>query len=158
MFFKKSKAAQVWFFPPYLLISSLVFSIGLEFGYKSYPIIIGGIFQSIIGIIITSCSVGLFIYSIFTFASNKEKVHPRSITTQIFKNGPFKLSRNPIYLAMVCLLLGFGITFNSMWFIYFSFANFVLLHYGIIIPEEIYLEKEFGKEYLEYKSTVRRWL
>ena len=56
------------------------------------------------------------------------------------------------------MLLGCGIAFNSLWYIYLSAINVILLQYGIIIPEEKYLEKEFGKDYLDYKKSVRRWL
>jgi protein-S-isoprenylcysteine O-methyltransferase Ste14 len=59
---------------------------------------------------------------------------------------------------MVLLIFGFGISLNSMWFLIIGLIDMILLHYGIILPEEIYLEKEFGKDYLNYKSSVRRWL
>jgi protein-S-isoprenylcysteine O-methyltransferase Ste14 len=102
--------------------------------------------------------VFLFIKSVKIFSIRKEKLHPRSISTQIFKDGPFQFSRNPIYLAMVILLIGFGVTLNSFWFLYSGLVITIMLHYGVIIPEENYLEKEFGKYYLEYKKSVRRWL
>ena len=111
-----------------------------------------------IGAILAIGSIVLFIKSVRIFSERNEKLHPRSISTQIFKDGPFKVSRNPIYLAMVFLLIGVGLMFNSLWFLYAGFIIFIMLHYGVIIPEENYLEKEFGKDYLEYKKSVRRWL
>ena len=130
MIFKKSKAAQVWFFPPYLVFLGLIISFLLEF----------------------------LVYRNQIFNLRKEKIHPRSISTQIFKDGPFQFSRNPIYLAMFVLLIGVGLTLNSFWFLYSGLVVAIMIHYGVIIPEENYLEKEFGKDYLEYKKSVRRWL
>ena len=99
-----------------------------------------------------------FFYTYVTFSNNNEEIHPKTVTTQIFTGGTFKFSRNPVYLSFVMMLLGCGITFNSLWYIYFSIINIILLQYGIIVPEEKYLEKEFGKDYLDYKKSVRRWL
>ena len=158
MIFKKSKAAQVWFFPPYLVFLGLIISFLLEFLVRRNQIFDNAIIFRFLGIIITIAAILLFIKSVRIFNLRKEKLHPRSISTQIFKDGPFRLSRNPIYLAMFILLIGVGLALNSFWFLYSGLVVAIMLHYGVIIPEENYLEKEFGKDYLEYKKSVRRWL
>ena len=154
----KPKAADVWFFPPYLLWSSLVISMGLELFIKPLPIFDGSVIQLLIGLLIVGLALVNFFYTYVTFSNNNEEIHPKTVTTQIFTGGTFKFSRNPVYLSFVMMLLGCGITFNSLWYIYFSIINIILLQYGIIVPEEKYLEKEFGKDYLDYKKSVRRWL
>ena len=158
MIFKKSKAAQVWFFPPYLVFLGLIISFLLEFLVYRNQIFDNSIIFRFPGIILTIAAILLFVKSIRIFNLRKEKIHPRSISTQIFKDGPFQFSRNPIYLAMFVLLIGVGLTLNSFWFLYSGLVVAIMIHYGVIIPEENYLEKEFGKDYLEYKKTVRRWL
>ena len=158
MIFKKSKAAQVWFFPPYLVLLGLIISFLLEFLVHRNQIFDNSIIFRFLGIILTIAAILLFIKSVRIFNLRKEKIHPRSISTQIFKDGPFQFSRNPIYLAMFVLLIGVGLTLNSFWFLYSGLVVAIMIHYGVIIPEENYLEKEFGKDYLEYKKSVRRWL
>ena len=158
MIFKKSKAAQVWFFPPYLVFLGLIISFLLEFLVYRNQIFDNSIIFRFLGVILTIAAILLFVKSVRIFNIRKEKLHPRSISTQIFKDGPFQFSRNPIYLAMFVLLIGIGLTLNSLWFLYSGLVVAIMLHYGVIIPEENYLEKEFGKDYLEYKKTVRRWL
>ena len=158
MIFKKSKAAQVWFFPPYLVFLGLIISFLLEFFVYRNQIFDNSIIFRFLGIILTITAILLFVKSVRIFNYRKEKIHPRSISTQIFKDGPFQFSRNPIYLAMFILLIGVGLTLNSFWFLYSGLVVAIMIHYGVIIPEENYLEKEFGKDYLEYKKTVRRWL
>lgn len=158
MIFKKSKAAQVWFFPPYLVFLGLIISFLLEFLIYRNQIFDNSIIFRFLGIILTIAAILLFVKSVRIFNLRKEKLHPRSISTQIFKDGPFQFSRNPIYLAMFVLLIGVGLTLNSFWFLYSGLVVAIMIHYGVIIPEENYLEKEFGKDYLEYKKTVRRWL
>ena len=158
MIFKKSKAAQVWFFPPYLVLIGLIISFLLEFLLYKNEIFDNSIVFRLIGIVLSIGAIFLFVKSVKIFNVRNEKLHPRSISTQVFKDGPFQISRNPIYLAMVFLLIGIGLTFNSFWFLYSGVVIAIMLHYGVIIPEENYLEKEFGKDYLEYKKSVRRWL
>ena len=158
MIFKKSKAAQVWFFPPYLVFLGLIMSFLLEFLVYRNQIFDNSIIFRFLGIILTIAAILLFVKSVRIFNLRKEKIHPRSISTQIFKDGPFQFSRNPIYLAMFVLLIGVGLTLNSFWFLYSGLVVAIMIHYGVIIPEENYLEKEFGKDYLEYKKTVRRWI
>ena len=158
MIFKKSKAAQVWFFPPYLVFLGLIISFLLEFLLYRNQIFDNSTIFRFLGIILTIAAILLFVKSVRIFNLRKEKIHPRSISTQIFKDGPFQFSRNPIYLAMFVLLIGVGLTLNSFWFLYSGLVVAIMIHYGVIIPEENYLEKEFGKDYLEYKKTVRRWL
>ena len=154
----KPKGADVRFFPPYLLWSSLVISMILEMFIKPLAIFEGSILQLVLGLLIIVLSLVNFFYTYVTFINNQEEIHPKTETTQIFTGGTFRYSRNPIYLSFVTLLLGSGIAFNSLWYIYLLAINALLLHYGIIVPEEKYLEKEFGTVYLEYKKSVRRWL
>ena len=154
----KPKGADVWFFPPYLLWCSLVISMILEMFISPLAIFGGSIIQFVIGLLIIGLALVSFFYTYVTFSNNQEEIHPKMVTTQIFTGGTFKYSRNPVYLSFVMLLLGCGIAFNSLWYIYLAAINVILLHYGIIVPEEKYLEKEFGKDYLVYKKSVRRWL
>jgi len=130
----------------------------LELFIKPLPIFEGSVIQLLIGFLIVGLALVNFFYTYVTFSNNNEEIHPKTVTTQIFTGGTFKFSRNPVYLSFVMMLLGCGITFNSLWYIYFSIINIILLQYGIIVPEEKYLEKEFGKDYLDYKKSVRRWL
>ena len=142
MIFKKSKAAQVWFFPPYLVFLGLIISFLLEFLVYRNQIFDNSIIFRFLGIILTIAAILLFVKSVRIFNLRKEKIHPRSISTQIFKDGPFQFSRNPIYLAMFVLLIGVGLTLNSFWFLYSGLVVAIMIHYGVIIPEENYLEKE----------------
>ena len=90
----KPKAADVWFFPPYLLWSSLVISMGLELFIKPLPIFEGSVIQLLIGFLIVGLALVNFFYTYVTFSNNNEEIHPKTVTTQIFTGGTFKFSRN----------------------------------------------------------------
>ncbi len=79
-------------------------------------------------------------------------------TTMIVVTGPYRFTRNPIYGGFIAIY--FGVTFlaNALWPVFLFPIVLVVMHYGVIKREERYLERKFGKEYLEYKSKVRRWV
>jgi len=79
-------------------------------------------------------------------------------TTALVTGGPYALSRNPIYLALVLILFGMALDAGSVWFL----VTTVLFGWAVrrftVLREEAYLERVFGEEYLRYRSSVRRWL
>lgn len=72
--------------------------------------------------------------------------------------GPFRFSRNPIYLAMTGLYLGVSLLVNSVWPLLLLAPLLLVMHRGVILREERYLSAKFGEVYAAYKSGVRRWL
>ena len=79
-------------------------------------------------------------------------------TTAIVRTGPYRFSRNPIYLAFSILQLGVACWVNSAWLIATLLAAVGLMASVVIPREERYLARRFGAEYLDYKRSVRRWL
>ena len=154
----KKQGARTKFFPPYALMIGLIGSSLLDSFLVHLPIFAGNIIVLIIGLTIAVSSFLMAIYTLKIFSDNEENPHPKSLQNQLFLGGTFKYSRNPIYLAMVIILLSCGLAFNSWWYVVAAVISIPLLTYGVIITEEKYLENEFGKVYLNYKSTVRRWL
>ena len=73
-------------------------------------------------------------------------------------HGPFRFSRNPMYLALTGLYLGIAVSVNALWVIVLLPVALVSITIGVIAREESYLERKFGTEYTSYRSTVRRWL
>ena len=72
--------------------------------------------------------------------------------------GPYRFSRNPLYLGMSIALLGVGLASNTYWHLLLLPLAVAYMQYGVILPEERHLEKLFGDEYLAYKGRVRRWI
>jgi len=72
--------------------------------------------------------------------------------------GPFKFSRNPMYIGLVNVSLGVSLLFGTVIFLLAPILLFLTLNFYNIPYEEKKMEKIFGKEYLEYKKKVRRWL
>jgi len=83
---------------------------------------------------------------------------PKKPSTELATSGPFRFSRNPIYVAMTALYIGVVFIANAAWPLVLIGPLLLLMHWGVIRREERYLSNRFGDAYVEYKSTVRRWL
>ena len=111
-----------------------------------------------IGPIVTAASFGWFFWAVYTMRRGDASIPTGEPTEAIVVRGPFRFSRNPIYVAMLLLQVGIGIWGNSLWFFGLAVVSVALLWWGVILREERYLEHKFGEEYLSYKRRVRRWL
>lgn len=85
-------------------------------------------------------------------------IKPFEVSTVLATTGPFRLSRNPMYLGMMILLCGVAIAMGSLTPVLVIPVFGILITRTFIVHEERGLERRFGEQYLEYKRRVRRWL
>lgn len=92
------------------------------------------------------------------FARAGTPVIPFKPTTALVVDGPYRLSRNPIYLGMAALYVGLAFLLGILWSLLFLPFVLIAVDRLIIAREEPYLERKFGQDYVEYKERVRRWI
>ena len=110
-----------------------------------------------LGPIVTLCAVLLFLFSIREFRAAGTPVRGTERTITIVRTGPYRFSRNPIYLSFILLVLGLAVWLNDVWLLV-SLVPAVGFIAGIVIPrEERFLEHNFPDHYSSYKANVRRW-
>lgn len=85
-------------------------------------------------------------------------VDPRKPATALVTDGPFRFTRNPIYLAMTLLCLGVAALADALWVLLLLLPALGVIRYGVIAREERYLERKFGQAYRDYRASVRRWV
>jgi protein-S-isoprenylcysteine O-methyltransferase Ste14 len=85
-------------------------------------------------------------------------VDPREPTTAIVTEGPYRFTRNPLYLCLTLVYAGISAITNALWSILLLPLVLLVMRRGVIEREERYLEGKFGGEYLDYKARVRRWI
>jgi protein-S-isoprenylcysteine O-methyltransferase Ste14 len=111
-----------------------------------------------VGGIVFVLALALAAWAIATITSAGSNVPTNMPTTTVVQSGPYRFTRNPIYLGMFVGLAGLAIAFDSLWLIgtllVFAFA----IRYGVVAREEAYLERKFGDAYRHYRARVRRWL
>jgi protein-S-isoprenylcysteine O-methyltransferase Ste14 len=88
----------------------------------------------------------------------KTTLNPGRSTTMLVTSGPFSLSRNPIYVALLLNYTGLAIFFGTLWGLLLLPAVVWMMNRWVIIPEEHYLEQKFGAAYTRYRASVRRWM
>ena len=110
------------------------------------------------GLIVVASILVLGVWPIRLFQHTGQDVTPWTTTPQIVVRGPYKFTRNPMYLMMILACVGFAIILSEFWILLLTPVCAWLIYILAIRPEETYLTKKFGDGYLEYKSRVRRWI
>jgi protein-S-isoprenylcysteine O-methyltransferase Ste14 len=103
-------------------------------------------------------AVALFAWAIATISRAGSQVPTNRPTTTIVDAGPYRFTRNPIYLGMFLGIAGLAIAFDSLWLLLALVLFALIIRYGVVAREEAYLERKFGDVYRGYRSRVRRWL
>jgi protein-S-isoprenylcysteine O-methyltransferase Ste14 len=144
------------FRPPFIYLASIITGVVI---HKAWPLPLPPAVPAVfLGSLLTVISILLFAYSVKTFREAGTPVPARKPTTVIVSTGPYRYSRNPIYLAFSLFQLGIAILVSSWWLIATLVGAIAMIHFIVIPREERYLESRFGAEYLDYKASVRRWL
>jgi protein-S-isoprenylcysteine O-methyltransferase Ste14 len=106
--------------------------------------------------------VGAFVvwngWSLWLFAHHETGLLPGQATTSMIESGPYRLSRNPLYVGLLTLYLGAALLVQTTWALALFPLAVLLVHWGAIRPEERFLHERFGSSYDDYTRRVRRWL
>ncbi|MBV8566328.1 MAG: isoprenylcysteine carboxylmethyltransferase family protein [Methylobacteriaceae bacterium] len=112
-----------------------------------------------IGALILAAGVALGpLWGIRTMLSANTTVRPDRPATTLVTDGPFRYSRNPLYLSLTLMYAGIGIIANSLWALILLPAVVLFMSLFVIRREEAHLQRAFGEEYERYRANVRRWL
>ena len=135
---------------------------GIALGYlanRLYPVPwVPHALRTPLGALLVAAALTLFVLSIREFRAADTPIPTRRPTRAIVATGPYRFSRNPIYLSFATLILAIAVWTGSAWYLVGLVLTVLLITMGVIIREERYLERKFGEEYLSYKRTVRRWV
>lgn len=85
-------------------------------------------------------------------------IEPGHVPKKLVTSGPFRFTRNPLYVMLVLIVVASGLMMQSAWFFIGAAALAVLLDRLVIIREERVIREHFGEEYVAYLARVRRWL
>jgi len=110
------------------------------------------------GAIVAAAFFGLGVWSIVLFRRSGQDANPWKPTPEIVDRGPYRFTRNPMYVQMILGCIGFAILLINVWIVILTPVGAWLLQKLAIEPEEAYLERKFGEDYLSYKRRVRRWI
>jgi protein-S-isoprenylcysteine O-methyltransferase Ste14 len=142
--------------PPLVYLGAIALGLLLHF---AWPVrLVSRSVSGLGGGIVVLVAVALFLWAVRTFRTAGTPVPGNRPTTTIVRTGPYRYSRNPIYLAFSLLQLGLAFWVNSLWLLVTLMLAVALMSFVVIPREEHYLESRFPSDYLPYKASVRRWL
>lgn len=110
------------------------------------------------GAFLVLAAAALFRGAVVTFRAAGTPIPGNQPATTIVRTGPYRFSRNPIYLAFSLLQLGLAFLINSLMLVLTLVPAFALMAWVVIPREERYLQGRFPAEYASYKAATRRWL
>lgn len=110
------------------------------------------------GIVLAVVSVSLAIWAVRVMKAAGTNVRPDRPALTIVRSGPYQFTRNPMYLSLCLLQLALGFALDGWIPLLFIIPLVLILHFGVILREESYLETKFGEPYLAFKREVRRWV
>jgi protein-S-isoprenylcysteine O-methyltransferase Ste14 len=111
-----------------------------------------------VGLIFVVIGFGLAALSARAFHLAGTSVVPGQESTALVTDGPYRFTRNPIYIGFVLVYFGLAIVLTSAWVLVLLIPTLIVLQRGVVEPEEAYLERKFGDAYRKYQARVPRWL
>ena len=151
---KVSDAPGVVVFPPALFAVTLV--LGLVLHWLRPVSLLPPLAARLAGLVVLVLSWWLVHSAEAAMKRAGTNVRPDQPSLAIVTDGPFRFSRNPMYLATTGLYLGITLLVNTPWPLVLLPPMLLVLHWGVVRREERYLEAKFGEPYRAYKSRVRR--
>lgn len=153
-------AAAVRFFPPGIPLGTIAVGIALQHVWPlgPWPPLAPMARWALGGAIAVGAVLGLGLPSVLLFRRGGQSENPWKPTPHIELRGPFRFTRNPMYLQMVLVCVGVAVALANPWILLLTPACAWLLQHLAIGPEEAYLEAKFGDEYRAYCRRVRRWI
>ena len=151
-------SAQVRFPPPFVYLGFLLLGFGAEHFIPLRTLGLDRVLALGLGIavFVAGLAVGLAAWGLFVRAGTR--VEPWRPSTGIVEQGPFRWTRNPMYLGMALNYAGLALALDGPLALILLPVLLVVIQTQVIAREEHYLEAKFGQPYRDYKDRVRRWL
>ncbi len=146
-------------FPPALPAAALVLAIALQW---LLPLDLlprpPSTALRLIGLLLIAAAFALMVWAVRTFRRAGTSPNPHGTASALVEAGPFRFSRNPMYLGLQVVLGGIGLAVPLEWAIILLPFLWAALHFWVVLPEEAYLGRRFGPAYEGYLARTRRWI
>lgn len=144
--------------PPLIYLSMLLMACLLDFYVCRLPLGLSSDWRRTVAAALAAAAVPLLAGALGGFRRAGTRPEPWKPSTAIVRTGVYRLTRNPMYMAMMLVYLALAVALDSGIAVLFAAPLLLVIQQGVVRREERYLERTFGEEYLEYKRSVRRWI
>jgi protein-S-isoprenylcysteine O-methyltransferase Ste14 len=151
------RGANVRVPPPLVFLVHLILGVGISY-IRRFESHVPNVPRITIALVLGVAAIALFLSCVSLFRETGQDPKPWTATPSLFIRGPYRFSRNPIYVAMAMLQIAIGVARDNMWIVLFALPALAVVHVTAVLPEEKYLSEKFGDSYREYLHSVRRYL
>jgi protein-S-isoprenylcysteine O-methyltransferase Ste14 len=138
---------------------SVALAIGIALEYLLWPIpVLGAPSKYVVAAVLIIASVLIMPSVLRRFRRAATPFDVRKAALSLITDGPYRFSRNPVYVSLTMLYLGIGILLDNGWVLILVIPVILVMDVWVIRREERHLEAKFGEQYLRYKAVVRRWV
>jgi len=143
--------------PPIALLLALLAGLTLDWLHP-LPFAPAGLPHAWAGAGIFVIGLAIVVWAITALKAAGTSVQGYKPTSAIVDHGPYRFTRNPVYVGMLVGLAGLAVAFDTLWLLVTLVPFFAIIRFGVVAREEAYLDRKFGDAYRSYRARVRRWL
>jgi protein-S-isoprenylcysteine O-methyltransferase Ste14 len=154
----ENAGARVRFPPPLVFVGCLLAGVGLRYAVPPPTLPLAMMVSVAIGIAVLAAGLGLVASARSLFVRTGQNPAPWAPSPELILSGPYRFTRNPMYVGLTLIVFGLGVALNNVWIMLFAGVALVIVHVIAVLPEERYLSEKFGAAYDGYRRQVRRYL
>lgn len=154
----KQGGARVTVPPPLIFLAAVIVGVSLHRFVLRWSLPGGAAVRIAVPVLAVAGAVAIGLPAVRLFRRSGQDPKPWQPTPELLFEGPYRFTRNPMYLGMTILTFGLGAAFGTLWTVPLGFAALAAVHVLAVRPEERYLAAKFGEPYRQYMARVRRYL
>jgi protein-S-isoprenylcysteine O-methyltransferase Ste14 len=150
--------ARVRLPPPLAFVGFALAGVGLRYAVAPLQVPLELTIRLAIGLLVQLVALVLVGSARWLFFRTKQKPAPWTPSPELILVGPYRCTRNPMYVGVTLFQVGLGVTLDNLWISLLALPALVAVHFAAVLPEERYLAEKFGEPYLRYAARVRRYI
>ena len=150
--------AKVRFPPPLVFLGAIVLGVIVQHKAMPLSLVFARGLRLAAAVLILACGVSLVASARILFKRTGQNPIPWKPTPELILQGPYRFTRNPMYVGVTLFVIGLGLAVNNLWISLFAAPALLVVHFIAVLPEERYLAAKFGESCRSFLAQVRRYL
>jgi len=144
--------------PPLVWLGGVIVGLIIDYFVFAMPFPIARNARFAMSGVLIGLGIGLPVAARGLFKRTGQSVKPWDPTPSLIFEGPYRFTRNPMYVGLTLLEIGLGLLLDNVWVSALALPALAIVHFMAVLPEERYLSGKFGDSYRNYLGRVRRYL
>jgi protein-S-isoprenylcysteine O-methyltransferase Ste14 len=154
----EERGARVHFPPPLVFVGYSLLGVLLHLAAVPLRFPVARWLSLVVGTLVLAAGLSLIAAALRLHRRSGQDPKPWKPTPSLLFEGPYRFTRNPMYLGLTAIEIGLGLVLDNLWISLLAFAGLLTVHFIAVLPEEEYLTGKFGEDYKAYLERVRRYL